>query len=411
MRTGVWLLLAFSAVMTGCSTLWPAVVRPSPEEPVFHASLLAGGSGTDGALCSLSTIGPEVTLVIRPPESTGGAIPLEQACSREVPDFDAQHGRIAQMVSISTPSGPLFGYLFRAQAANGIVVAFSGMGMPAGGWVNARFAEAAARRGLITFAPIRDEAARPIYFDPLREARRAIDAAQQIGVACRSAAPQNIRFVGISLGGLEALLANRESLHQGLDTRVAALDPVLDVEKVTANLDSYWHSFPVDTMQAFFRRILSGRYGEWPTPSFHDVMNRIRSHPEAITDLGRDVPSIWLCSAPRNAYAIFLSDEDPVLGESQREFAQACNLPIWPACAPGHTPLACRPELFEEMIAAVHATDGAAPPPGITCPRSPTAFQPPRDGTPAFAQWFSPVTRAPSMRPATPLTRAPHERD
>jgi hypothetical protein len=89
MRPGVWLLLALGAVMTGCSTLWPAVVRPAPDEPVFHASLLAGGSGTDGALCSLSTIGPEVTLVIRPPESTSGAIPLEQACAREVPDFDA----------------------------------------------------------------------------------------------------------------------------------------------------------------------------------------------------------------------------------------------------------------------------------------------------------------------------------
>lgn len=370
MRTGLWLLLALSAAMTGCSTLWPAVVRPAPDEPVFHASLFAGGSGTEAALCSLSTIGPEVNLVIHPPESTAGAIPLEQACARGVSDFDAQHGRIAQMVSIATASGPELGYLFRPPAAEGIVVAFSGMGMPAGGWVSERFAEAAARRGLIAFAPIRDEAARPIYFDPLREARRAIDAAQQIGAACHVTAPHNIGFVGISLGGLEALLANREALQQGLATRVAALDPVLDVEKVTANLDSYWHSFPVDTMQAFFRRILSGRYGEWPTPSFHDVMNRTRSHPEALTDLSRDVPSTWLCSAPRNAYAIFLSEEDPVLGESQREFAQSCGVPIWPACAPGHTPLACRPELFEEMIGAVHAADGAAPPQGIKCPRS-----------------------------------------
>src|SRR5260370_36128650 len=116
------------------------------------------------------------------------------------------------------------------------------MGVGGVGGGSGRVGEAAARGGPIPLARIRAEAARPIYFDPLREARRAIGAAQQIGVACRSAAPQNIRFVGISLGGLEALLANRESLRQGLDTRVAALDPVLDVGRVTAHLDTSWPS-------------------------------------------------------------------------------------------------------------------------------------------------------------------------
>ncbi len=361
MRPQVGLILVSIALGTGgCSTLWPPIVRTSPQDRLFHASWVAGGSSTEGALCSLATIGAEATRLVNPPEPTSGAIPLELACKLEDPALGAQHGRIGQLVSVTTEAGPQYGYLFITPFASGLVVAFSGMGMPAAGWINARFAELGAQKGLITFAPVRDEAARPIYFDPLREAKRAIEAAKQIAQACHIAAPADISFVGISLGGLEALLANREALQQGMATRAAVLDPVLDVEKVTDNLDSYWHSFAVDTMQAFFRRILSGRYGEWPTPSFRDVMNRIRSQSDAITNLDRDAPSAWLCGAKRDAYSIFLSDKDPVLGEAQREFALSCAFPIRPARVPGHTPFACRLELFQEMIDALHPERAAS---------------------------------------------------
>jgi hypothetical protein len=161
--------------------------------------------------------------------------------------------------------------------------------------------------------------------------------------------------VGISLGGLEALLANREALKQGMDTRAGVLDPVLDAVRVAQNLDSYWHSVAVDTMQAFFQRILSSRYGETPIPSFADVISRVRSHTGAVTDFDRDAPSVWLCGAKRDAYSIFLSEKDPVLGEKQREFARSCGFPLLPARALGHVPLACRLELFDEMIDTLHS--------------------------------------------------------
>jgi len=240
-------------------------------------------------------------------------------------------------------------------------VAFSGLGMSAAGWVNERFAELGARRGLLTFAIVRDETARPIYFDPLREARRALEAAMQVRDVCRIGAPADIGFVGISLGGMEALLANREARAHGLATRAAVLDPLLDPESAIDNLDSFWHSFAVDSMQAYFRRILRGRYGEPASSSFHDVMNRVRSHPDAVTDLSRDAPRAWLCAAERGAYVVFLSETDPVLGDAQREFARSCGFPLRPALAPGHVPLACRLDLFEEMLEVVQPAARTAP--------------------------------------------------
>ncbi len=348
-------ILSIAAASTGCSTFWPAIVRSDPKEPLFHASSMAGDSSTDGAVCSLSTFGPDVVRMVSPPESTSVAIPLENACAQQIPTTRAQRGRAGQLVSITTTTGPVFGYLYNAPSATGVVVAFSGLGMPAGSWINERFAEVAALKGLLTFAPVRDEAARPIYFDPLREARRAIEAARQVVQSCHVATPGDIRFLGLSLGGLEALLAAREALQQGMSTHAVVLDPLLDAHLATDNLDSYWHSLAVDTMQAFFRRILSGRYGEWPTPSFRDVMARTRSHSDAMTDLDKDVPSAWLCGARREAYSIFLSEKDPVLGEKQRDFAASCGFPTLPARVPGHVPLACRLELFDEMTDALRS--------------------------------------------------------
>ncbi len=153
--------------------------------------------------------------------------------------------------------------------------------------------------------------------------------------------------------GLEALLANREALGRAVSARAAALDPVLDFEMVTDNLDSFWHSAAVDSMQAYFRRILRGRYQEPPSTTFREVMNRLSSHPDAVTNPHADAPSAWLCSAKPDAYAVFLSDTDPVLGDDQRKFARDCGFPLKPAGAPGHTPLACRLKLFEEMIEQV----------------------------------------------------------
>jgi hypothetical protein len=326
-------------------------VRTSPNEPLFHTGFpLVGGLRLDGALCSLVSLGPDASRVVSQPEPTDGAVSLEQACQQGLP---GAAGRVAQLVRVSTAYGELHGYLFAARPETGLVVVFSGLGMPAAGWINERFAEVAAREGLATFAPMRDESARPIYFDPVREALRALDAAQQIAAACQIEAPADLGFLGISLGGLEALLANRAALQRGMATRAVVLDPILDIGLATANLDSFWHGPAVDSVQGYFRLILAGRYGEDPPPGFGDVMKRTASHPEAMSDLRLDAPSAWLCGARREAYAVFLSDTDPVLGDAQRAFARACRFPLQEARAPGHTPLACRLELFEEMIREV----------------------------------------------------------
>ncbi len=166
-------MLALSG--TACSAFWPTVVPTSPREPLFHSGFpLVGGARTDGSLCSLVSVGADAVRVVSPPEPLDGAVSLEEGCRDALPSRPGEQGRVGRLVRVSTGSGPIHGYLFAAKGATGIVVTFSGLGMPPAGWVNERFPTVGARRGLITFAPVRDEAARPIYFDPLREARRAI---------------------------------------------------------------------------------------------------------------------------------------------------------------------------------------------------------------------------------------------
>jgi hypothetical protein len=335
------MLVAFGS---GCSWLWPAVVPTSPKAPLFHSSFpLVGGLRTDGALCSLVSLGPDATLVVSKPESLEGAVPLESAC-QEPP---RPSGRL---VRVDTAEGTVHGVLFGVSDATGVLVAFSGLGMPAGGWINQRFAAAAALRGFTTFAPVRDESARPIYFDPLREARRALAAAGEVAVRCRIREPRDLAFVGESLGGMEALLANREALRREMNTRAVVLDPLLDARLAASHLDSFWHGLGVDAVQGYFRRILTGRYGEDPPPKFEDLLDRTPSRPGSATRLDADAPSVWLCDARREAYVVFLSDTDPALGDAQRDFGKACKFPFREAHVPGHVPLACRLELFREMV-------------------------------------------------------------
>jgi hypothetical protein len=347
--------------MMGCSAFWPTIVRESPDEPLFRSGFpLMGVARIDGALCSLATVGPEATRLVSPPESLAGAVSPEAACAEPDSTHWGARGRSGILVRVETSLGPFFGYLYRVGAPVGIVVAFSGMGMPPYGWVNQEFAEQGAKRDLLMFAAIRDESSHPIVFDPLREALRAVEAIPKLRAACGVAAEEPVGFIGISLGGMEALLANREALAAGLRAKAAVLDPLLDPDLAASNLDSTWHSISVDSMQAYFRRILAGRYQERPPPSFHEVLNRVSTVHTTSTVLTRDAPSKWLCQAPRDAYSIFLSETDPVLGDAQREFAKRCDWPLKPAGVPGHTPLACNLDLFESMIKAV-ARQGHTP--------------------------------------------------
>ena len=349
----VHLRLAFVAlplVASGCSWFWPTIVRDDPADQVFRSGLpLVGPARTDGALCSLATAGPDTNEIAGHAEPLDAAVPLDDWCATAEPARPGQRGRLGRLVEVDGKLGRVHGYLFAAPAARGLLVAFSGLGMPASGWVNERFAELAARRGWATFAPVRDESARPIAFDPLREARRALGGALRIRERCGIREPF-LAFVGMSMGGLEALLANREARAASLETRVAVLDPLLDPPAVTDNLDSFWHSLATDSMQAYFHRILRGRYGEPASTTFRELLNRSRADPQTRPD---DSPPAWLCKADPRAYAVFLSDGDPVLGSAQADFARHCKFPLRSAKVKGHVGVACRLELFDEMLDAV----------------------------------------------------------
>jgi hypothetical protein len=328
---------------TGC--WWPTVVRSSPDDPLFHSGCpLKGPLQLDSALCSLATVGPDAMALVTPPATTAGAVDLAFACDLPAPPLTTGHGRQGQLVHLP---GDIYGYLYRVEGSTGIAVAFAGLGMPSGGWINEKFAEMAAARGLTLFALIRTERIKPkpIAFDPLSEARRGIQAADLIERQCSIPTAGKIRFLGVSLGGMEALLANREALIAGKQAKVAVLDPLMDPTLAADKLDSYWRSVSVDSMQSYFRRILAGRYEENPPPSFKVVLDRTGP----VTKLPLDAPSTWLCQEPLPAYAVFISDTDPVLGDEQRKFANGCKSVLHPAGAPGHVPFACRPQIFDEM--------------------------------------------------------------
>jgi hypothetical protein len=169
------------------------------------------------------------------------------------------------------------------------------------------------------------------------------------------------------MGGMEALLANREAAADGLPMRVAVLDPLLDPTAAAAHLDSFWHSLDTDAMQAYFGRILRGRYGEPASTTFGDLLSR--SSAGTVTVLARDAPRAWLCTVDPASYAVFVSDGDPVLGNGQASFARTCGFPVRRARTKGHVGLACRLELFEELLDAADPPV-ASPQPPVTSTRS-----------------------------------------
>lgn len=348
-------LTAALLLLTGCAAFWPGMVQPAPERPLFEPrGLLAGGTRVDGALCSLASVGPDTTLLVQPPPLLTEPVPLVRACAGGAAFAPGT------LVQVDTAQGPVLGFLTLPAGAAGVLVAFSGMGMPADGWVNHRLAQGAARRGLATLAVVRDESSRPIVLDPLREARRGLEAGRVLRERCGLDPARPLALVGISLGGLEALLAGREGAERRLEAHAAVLDPVLDVGLAAAHLDSFWHGLADDAMQGYFQRILRGRWAEPASTRFTDVLARLEQHPGAQTDPRRDTPSAWLCAAPRERFSVFLSTTDPVLGEEQREGLRSCGVPLLDAATPGHTPFACRLELFDLLLDA--AAGGPRPP-------------------------------------------------
>lgn len=352
--------VGLAPLVVSCSAFWPAVTPRDPKAPVFHTSAPARWvADLDPALCSLATVGPEVTRLIHPPPKLPPHSSAEDWCAGEPQPPNkpspCRSAMVGQLVSVSFAQGSADGYLYRIPNATGIVVVFAGLGMPPDGWINQRFAGEASRRGFATFAIVRVETRRPMRFDPLAEAHRGILAAKSLRGRCGIAGNARVAFLGISMGGMEALLAARDvavvapELH---GAPASVLDPLLSPEDAADNFDSFWHGVSVDAMQTYFRRLLVGRYG---APKcgvrFGDLLSPA---PGIRTNLKKDAPARWLCGqSVGERFHVFLSATDPVLGDDQRERLEECGFPTVAVRSPGHTPLACELSLFERMVTAI----------------------------------------------------------
>jgi pimeloyl-ACP methyl ester carboxylesterase len=352
--------LAITVLIAGCT--WPRVVPVSPNDPLYASGFpLVGTANLDAALCSLSSVGGDIARLVSPPDDTSHALSLDDACPAQ---RSADGPPLAGVLVETSPAGgdlgfrvPIRGYLHAVPDATGILVLFAGLAMPSDGWINERFTEWAASRGYASFALVRDESTRPIRFDPRAEALRGLRAAQQLRGRCGLASNARVAFIGVSMGGMEALLAARYAPTMGAEfagARAVVLDPIIAPEAVAANLDRYWRSLSVDAMQAFFRRILVARYSEPLNVSFSELLGRTRrtSDRPTLTDPEGDTPARWLCRE-RVPATIFLSSTDPALGDEQRE-AIACpgaSFARRDTGVPGHIPLGCNLDLFRQIVA------------------------------------------------------------
>ena len=256
--------------------------------------------------------------------------------------------------------------LYRVPEPRGIAILFAGLAMPADAEVMRRFADALARRGWLSAVVLRDDSISG--FDPRWEAHRGLALARELRRLCAAGREPALAFLGVSMGGLEALLAGRDAPASLGPVRVAVLDPVLDFRAVASHLDSFFHDVSTDAMQTYFQRIMAGRYRVAPV-RFADVLTRVPPSGR-MTSLERDEPTRWLCEGPVERYRVFLSRLDPVLGDAQRASLEARGFPFRRTAAAGHVPLACDLSLFDAMVEAA-----TGPPPSDTV-RCSSASQP-----------------------------------
>lgn len=378
-RVPTMVLALVVGAQSGC--VWPGLV--AKDGALFQKGVsVAGAAGTDSALCTLATAGPDATRMLSKPEGTPGGSTFREVCDRSgTRSANLQRpgewtGMVGELIhqplgdGIVGESRHASGYLFRVRNARGIAILFPGLAMPADGWITQRFAAAAAGHGYATFALIRDETRSQVVFDPVLEAHRGRLAAGALLGICDVAANARVAFVGYSLGGMEALLAARDAAdvdRRQAGARAVVLDPVLDPARVARHLDKgtpHLRSLSVDTMQAFFRRILRDRYGE-QTLSFDGLLSRTDAS-GAMTNPKVDAPATWICERDIDA-TIFLSTTDPVLGNRQRTVLRCVRPGVKKRSAfvPGHIPFACNLTLFSEMAAAMAlpsaSTSGATP--------------------------------------------------
>ncbi len=247
--------------------------------------------------------------------------------------------------------------LYRVPEPRGIAMLFAGLAMPADSEVMRRFADAFARRGWMSAVVLRDDSISG--FDPRGRRTAGSPCPGSSSGSVRRAGGAGLAFLGLSMGGLEALLAARDApatLERG-EARVAVLDPVLDFDRVVVHLDGTFHDISTDAMQTYFQRIMAGRYRMAPV-RFADVI--ARAPPTGrMTSLKEDAPTRWLCDGAVDRSTVFLSRTDPVLGNAQREALEQQGFPFQRTEAAGHVPLACDLSLFVRMVDS--ATEAAAP--------------------------------------------------
>jgi len=358
-RRGCCLLL-----LAGCSAVEPRAVSPDLAEPVFASGwLLQGSLSLEPGFCSLATVGLDVTVLpaeLPPPEHTR---PLERGCQDAIAApslsstgspgewirLDGAVAWVDEPVRVEARRTDVLAVLRRVPEPRGIAILFAGLAMPADSDVMRRFADALARRGWLSATVLRDDSISG--FDPLWEAHRGLALARELRRVCAPGAPA-FAFLGLSMGGIEALLAGRDASGSvgAADIRVAVLDPVLDFRAVASHLDGYFHDVSTDAMQTYFQRIMAGRYRMAPV-RFGDILARVPPTGRA-TRLDQDPPSAWLCDGPVNRYRVFLSRFDPVLGDEQRAALEARGFPFRRSTAAGHIPLACDLSLFDLMVDA-----------------------------------------------------------
>jgi|GEM_PF-3401591 len=356
--------------LAGCAAVEPRAVSPDLSERVFEAGwLLHGSLSLEPALCTLATAGLDVTVLpskLPPPRET---LVLDEAChGPALPLGSASTGTPGQWVRLDGATAwaldPLrlearltdvLAVLYRVPGPRGIAVLFAGMTMPADSEVMRRLADALARRGWIAAVVLRDDSISG--FDPRWEAHRGLALARELQRSCTPGATLALAFLGLSMGGLEALLAARDAPGTlDRDASAAVLDPVLDFSRVAENLDGSFHDISTDAMQTYFQRIMAGRYGVAPV-SFAETLERVPPSGR-LTSLQNDAPARWLCDGPVDRYTVFLSRMDPVLGNAQREALEQRGFPFQRTEAAGHIPFACDLSLFDRMVTA--ATEAPA---------------------------------------------------
>lgn len=262
----------------------------------------------------------------------------------------------AYHLSIPTEYGDLRGWYTPLADSLGLVVYFTGLGQSADGELALQIEHVAVGAGWSVLRVDRDDTIRPVRFDPMLEATRAVAAARHLSGT--SVLPNRRIYVGVSMGGMEGALAARMDNASVFVGR----DPLLSPQAVARWLDEADLRRPdALQMKKFFQRMMCDRYDEPCDVRFEEIIGRSAL---GLTDLQRDAPSRWLCDlAPeeRWRFHVEVSTRDPALGPGNAAPLVDCGFPLVVSDIPGHVPVACEPWALDALIERGIALSGTHP--------------------------------------------------